>query len=89
MYGISKDSLNSHERFANKYGLKMPLLADIDGVVCRNYGVWQEKTLFGKLGFGIQRTTYVIDAGGRIASVFPKVKVDGHAEAVLKVVQQL
>ncbi|MCL6548425.1 MAG: thioredoxin-dependent thiol peroxidase [Alicyclobacillus sp.] len=89
IYGVSRDSVASHEKFAAKYGLTFPLLADTDGKVCEAYGVLKEKTMFGKVSFGIERTTFVIDREGKIAKVFPKVKVDGHADAVLKVVRSL
>ncbi|MCL6631570.1 MAG: thioredoxin-dependent thiol peroxidase [Alicyclobacillus herbarius] len=89
VYGISRDSLRSHERFAAKHGLPMPLLSDEDGRVCTAYGVLKDKQMFGKKVFGIERTTVVIDEEGRIAKVYPKVKVDGHAEEVLAFVRQL
>ena len=87
--GVSRDSVNSHRRFADKYDLNFPLLADTDGEVCSAYGVLQEKTMFGKTGVGIVRTTYVIDQQGKVAKVFPKVKVDGHVDDVLASVREL
>ncbi|QSO54199.1 thioredoxin-dependent thiol peroxidase [Alicyclobacillus curvatus] len=87
--GVSRDSVNSHRRFADKYDLSFPLLADTEGEVCSSYGVLQEKTMFGKTGVGIVRTTYVIDKEGKIAKVFPKVKVDGHVDEVLTFVRSL
>jgi thioredoxin-dependent peroxiredoxin len=89
VYGVSKDSLQSHDKFARKYELTMPLLADTNGEVCRAYGVLKEKSMFGKKVFGIERTTFVIDRDGNIAKIYPKVKVEGHAEAVLAFVQSL
>ncbi|WP_067932050.1 thioredoxin-dependent thiol peroxidase [Alicyclobacillus kakegawensis] len=89
VYGISRDSLRSHERFAEKHALPMPLLSDADGAVCAAYGVLKEKHMFGKKVFGIERTTFVIDSDGRIAKVYPKVKVDGHADEVLAFVREL
>ncbi|MBX5436017.1 MAG: thioredoxin-dependent thiol peroxidase [Alicyclobacillaceae bacterium] len=89
IYGVSRDSVESHAKFADKYDLTFPLLADVDGSVCRAYGVLKEKTMFGKTSLGIERTTFVIDREGKIAKIFPKVKVDGHADQVLKVVRAL
>lgn len=86
--GVSRDSVNSHRRFADKYDLNFSLLADTDGEVCSAYGVLQEKTMFGKTGVGIVRTTYVIDQQGKVAKVFPKVKVDGHVDEVLASVRE-
>lgn len=89
MYGISRDSIASHQKFANKYGLNMPLLADTESVVCEAYDVLKQKNNFGKVSVGIERTTYIIDPEGKIARVFPKVKVEGHAEAVLEAIHAL
>lgn len=83
--GVSKDSSATHRKFCDKVGLKFPLLADVDGAVIEKYGVWQEKTMYGKKSMGIVRTTVVIDEAGRILKVFPKVKVDGHVDKVLEV----
>jgi peroxiredoxin Q/BCP len=88
IFGVSRDSVKSHRKFADKYGLPFSLLADETGEVCRAYGVIKEKSMFGKTALGIERTTFVIDADGRIFRVFPKVKVDGHAEAVLAAVKE-
>ncbi len=82
--GVSKDTEASHKKFCDKYGLQFPLLADVEGVVVEKYGVWQEKNMYGKKSMGIVRTTYIIDAAGEIARVFPRVKVDGHLEKVLE-----
>lgn len=84
--GVSRDSLKKHEAFAKKHSLQFPLLSDEDGTLCESYGVWQEKSLYGKKFMGIVRTTFVIDAKGKIETVFPKVKVNGHVEEVLKAV---
>ena len=89
VYGVSRDSVASHQKFAQKYGLNMPLLADVDSKVCEAYDVLKEKNMYGKVSIGIERTTFVIDREGKIAKVFPRVKVDGHAEAVLEVVRSL
>ncbi len=81
--GVSPDSPDSHKKFAEKYELNFPLLADPDKQVCQAYGVWKEKNLYGKKSMGVERTTFVIDAQGTIRKIFPRVKVDGHSEAVL------
>jgi peroxiredoxin Q/BCP len=82
--GISADSVDSHQRFKQKYNLGFPLLSDPDKEVIGKYGVWKEKNMYGKKMMGIERTTFIIDEQGKIARVFPKVKVDGHTEEVLK-----
>jgi len=81
--GVSKDDLQSHAKFRSKYSLSFPLLSDTDGKVLEAYGVWKEKGMFGKSFLGIARTTYIIDERGRIAKVFPRVKVEGHTDEVL------
>lgn len=80
--GVSKDSVEKHAAFAEKYDLPFSLLSDPDGKICEKYGVWQEKTLYGKKSMGIVRTTFVIDKNGDIAMIYPKVKVAGHIDAV-------
>jgi peroxiredoxin Q/BCP len=87
--GISRDSLKSHEKFSQKYGLTFPLLSDEDGTMCEAYGVWVEKSMYGKKYMGIERTTFLIDATGKIAKIWPKVKVPGHAKEVLDAVKAL
>lgn len=89
VFGISKDSVASHQKFSTKRELSVPLLSDEHGSVCEDYGVWKEKNMYGKTYMGIERTTYLIDANGNIAQVWAKVKVPGHAEAVLAAVQAL
>ncbi len=81
--GVSKDDLESHAAFRKKYALSFPLLSDTEGNVLNAYGVWKEKNLYGKTHMGIERTTYIIDEGGRIQKIFPRVKVDGHVDEVL------
>ena len=81
--GISKDSVASHQKFAEKYGLSFLLLSDPERVAIEAYGVWQEKRMAGKVGMGVVRTTFVIDENGVIAAVMPKVKPDTNAEEVL------
>lgn len=85
--GVSPDSQKSHQKFRDKYELPFTLLSDEDKTVLEKYGVWQEKKMYGKSYMGVVRTTYVIDEGGKIIKVFPKVKVDGHTEEVLKVIE--
>lgn len=87
--GISKDSVASHHRFREKEGLTFDLLSDEGSDVCERYGVWKEKSMYGRKHWGIERTTFVIDGRGRIARVFPKVKVDRHAEEVLEAVREI
>lgn len=81
--GISKDDIASHDRFCRKHGLGIILASDAEGQVSERYGVWGEKKMYGKTFMGIERTTVLIDGAGRIARVWPKVKVAGHAEEVL------
>jgi len=80
--GVSTDSVKAHQKFKAKYHLPFTLLADTDHAVCEHYGVWQLKSFMGKKYMGIARTTYVIDAQGRVSRVFENVKPDGHADEV-------
>ena len=89
VFGISKDSLASHERFASKKDLGMPLLSDETDTVCEDYGVWKEKKMYGKTFMGIERSTFLIDGEGRVVKLWRKVKVDGHVAEVLEAVQAL
>ena len=82
--GISKDSIESHRKFAEKHGLPFVLLSDPELEAIRAYGVWKEKKLYGKLSMGVARTTFVIDGQGIIERVMPKVKPDTNAEEILK-----
>ncbi len=86
--GVSLDDVASHQRFAEKFGLTFPLLCDPDAAVSKAYGVYQKKSLYGRTYWGIERTTFLIDPQGRIAKVFPKVRVDGHTEAVLEALRE-
>ena len=81
--GVSADSIQSHCKFIEKQGLNFTLLVDEDHMVSEKYGVWVEKNMYGRKFWGIQRATFLIDAEGRIAKVWPKVKPKGHAEEVL------
>jgi thioredoxin-dependent peroxiredoxin len=87
--GMSVLDSKSKAKFAGKYGLTFPLLADQDHAVMEKYGVWQEKSMYGKKYMGVARTTYLIGADGRVVKRWDGVKVDGHAEDVLAAVQQL
>lgn len=87
--GISKDSVAKHGKFRDKHNLTVRLLSDEDGVMLNAYGVWAEKSLYGRKFMGINRTTFLIDGQGVIARVWPKVKVKGHAEDVLDAVKAL
>ena len=89
VYGISRDSLKKHDNFITKHELTTPLISDADGTTCEDYGTWKEKTLYGKKHWGIERSTFLIDAEGRIAKIWRKVKVDGHVEEVLAAAQAL
>jgi peroxiredoxin Q/BCP len=87
--GISKDSEKSHVKFIDKYELKVELGTDADGSLCEAFGVWVEKSLYGRKYMGIERATFLIDAQGNIAKVWRKVKVAGHAAAVLEAIKAL
>ena len=82
--GISKDSVASHQKFAEKYDLPFILLSDPDKVAIESYGVWQEKKMCGKVSMGVVRTTFIIDADGNIEKIMPKVKPDTNAEEILE-----
>lgn len=87
--GLSKDSAASHDRFCRKHGLGIVLASDEAGHTCEDYGVWVEKSMYGKTYMGIERSTFLIDGTGRIARLWRKVKVDGHADGVLAAAQAL
>lgn len=80
LFGVSVDSAASHEKFIAKFSLPFPLLSDPDKKIVKAYGVWVEKSMYGKKYMGVERSTFVIDAKGRIASVFRKVRPDEHVE---------
>jgi peroxiredoxin Q/BCP len=84
VYGISKDSIASHKKFCDKYGLTFPLLSDPDGTMIEAYGAWGEKNMYGKKTMGIIRSTVIVGPDGKVFKVFPKVKPPAHAEEVLK-----
>ncbi len=81
--GVSKDSVEKHEKFKKKYNLNFPLLSDEDGKICEAYGVWKQKSMYGRKYMGIERTTFLIDSSGKVAKIYPKVKIPGHIDAVL------
>ncbi len=81
--GVSKDSVSSHTKFKEKYGIPFPLLADTGAAVCDAFGTISDKNMYGKILKGITRATFLIDASGTILKVWPKVRVEGHAEDVL------
>ena len=86
--GVSIDSVASHQRFKAKYRLTFPLLSDADKRIVSAYGVWKKKSLYGRTFLGIERTTVLIDEQGRIAKIFPKVKVAVHFDDVIASLQQ-
>lgn len=81
--GVSPDSAASHAKFADKYSLSFPLLSDESKEVLNKYGVWKEKSMYGRKYMGVERTTFIIDEKGIISHIFPKVKVEGHVDEVL------
>jgi len=87
--GVSADDIESHQKFADKYGLPYPLLADTDTTVSQLYGVWKEKYYAGKTYMGINRETFLIDKDGVVRKVWPKVKAAEHAQEVLEAVESL
>lgn len=86
--GVSKDSIDSHCRFADKFKLKFPLLSDADGKMLEKYGAWGEKNMYGKKSMGIIRSTVLIGPDGKVIKHFPKVRVKGHVEAVLEALDE-
>jgi peroxiredoxin Q/BCP len=87
--GISRDPVKKHDQFKKKYALNFPLASDEEGKTCEAYGTWVEKSMYGRKYMGIERSTFLIDGKGVIREVWRKVKVPGHAEAVLKAAQAL
>ena len=87
--GISPDSQQDHENFRKKYKLNFPLLVDENHKVAEKYGAWREKNMYGKKTMGIVRSTFLIDAKGRFAKIWWRVRVDGHDQQVLQAIQQL
>ena len=89
IYGVSFDSVDSHKKFITKYKLPFPLLVDEDKSLAKKYGVYKQKFFMGRSYMGIERTTFVIGPDQKINKIFPKVKVDGHADEVLEVVKSV
>ena len=87
--GVSKDSITRHMKFAEKYELPFTLLSDETGSVCESYGVWKEKSMYGKTFMGINRSTFLINPEGKIVRVYPKVKVKEHAAELLLALNEL
>ncbi|NEX45089.1 thioredoxin-dependent thiol peroxidase [Rhodobacter sp. ETT8] len=87
--GVSKDSVKAHDKFCKKHGLSVILASDENGQTCEDYGVWAEKSMYGKTYMGVTRATFLIDGNGTIARVWPKVSVKGHADEVLAAAQAL
>ncbi|MCX8508866.1 MAG: peroxiredoxin [Rhodobacteraceae bacterium] len=87
--GMSKDSVKAHDKFCKKHGLGIILASDESGTACEDYGVWLEKSMYGRSYMGIERTTVLIDGTGRVARVWNKVKVEGHATEVLAAAEAL
>lgn len=86
--GVSPDSIDSHKKFIQKYNLPFILLSDDKKEVVAKYNVWKEKSMYGKKYMGVERTTYIIDEEGKILRVFPKVKVEGHINEIIKVLKE-
>ena len=89
VFGISKDSITSHEKFIKKQNLTIPLLSDEAGSVCEDFGVWKEKSMYGKIYMGIERSTFIIDGSGSVTHEWRKVKVANHVSEVLEKVKKL
>jgi peroxiredoxin Q/BCP len=85
LLGVSPDSEKSHQKFKTKYELPFPLIADTEKIIANAFGVWQEKSMYGRKYMGIVRSTFVIDEKGKLIAVFPKVIVKGHVDEVLEV----
>ncbi|MBC7769766.1 MAG: thioredoxin-dependent thiol peroxidase [Phycisphaerales bacterium] len=85
--GVSRDTVAKHEKFAAKHGLNVTLAADTEGLACEAYGVWVEKTLYGRSYMGVERATFLIDVKGRIERVWRNVRVPGHVQEVLEEVK--
>ena len=89
IFGISKDSSESHEKFIKKQNLAISLLSDKNGTVCEDFGVWKEKSMYGKTYMGIERSTFIIDGSGLVIKEWRKVKVPGHVNEVLQVIESI
>ena len=87
--GVSPDDVDSHREFKDKFSLNFPLLADEGHAVAERYGAWREKNMYGKKSMGIQRSTFLIDADGKVRKVWKSVKVDGHDDKVLQALREI
>ena len=87
--GVSRDEMKKHDKFIAKYELKVPLASDADGAISDAFGTWVEKSMYGRKYMGMERSTFLIDGAGRVKKAWRKVKVPGHAEAVLDAVKAL
>jgi len=87
--GVSRDSVGSHQKFVDKYNLEFPLISDKESQVCNAFKVIKEKSMFGKLGFGIERSTFLLDKEGNLLQEWRKVKVAEHTEAVIEAIKSL
>ena len=85
--GVSRDDMKKHDKFIAKYDLKVPLASDADGAISDAFGTWVQKSMYGRKYMGMERSTFLIDAGGRVAKAWRQIKVPGHAEAVLAAVR--
>ena len=89
VFGVSKDSIESHEKFIKKQNLAISLLSDQDGTVCEDFGVWKEKSMYGKTYMGIERSTFIINGKGLVIKEWRKVKVAGHVNEVLQEIEKI
>jgi peroxiredoxin Q/BCP len=89
VFGVSPDDVESHVAFRDKYKLNFPLLADLDHKLADKFGAWREKNMYGKKSMGVQRSTFLIDAEGKVAKVWKRVQVDGHDQQVLAALKEL
>ena len=87
--GVSRDEMKKHDKFIAKYDLRIPLASDVDGEISEAFGTWVQKSMYGRKYMGMERSTFLIDAGGRVARAWRKIKVPGHAEETLAAVRSL
>jgi len=87
--GVSRDDMKKHDKFIAKYDLRVPLASDADGAISDAFGTWVQKSMYGRKYMGMERSTFLIDAGGRVVKAWRKIKVPGHAEATLEEVRAL
>jgi thioredoxin-dependent peroxiredoxin len=87
--GVSPDAVKSHDKFRDKYNLNFHLVSDTEKTICMDYGVWVEKSMYGKKYMGVERSTFILDSEGVIRHIFSKVKVDGHVDEVISTIIEL